>query len=180
MNTMDLNKIAFGVLSAGLLVMIINEIGNLVVHPQHLEESVLAIDTGADAGAATAEKEEEGPSLPVLLAEADPAKGEKVAKKCAACHKFEQGGKHGTGPALFGVLGRDIASADGFSGYSDALLSMEGTWTYEALDAFLANPRGYAKGTKMAFAGLKKPGDRADILVYMRQQHDAPPPLPTE
>lgn len=180
MNTMDLNKIAFGVLSAGLVMMLINEIGNAIVHPEKLEKSVLAIDTGATEATDTAEKaEEEVPSMAVLMADADPAKGEKVAKKCAACHTFDKGGKNKIGPALYGVLGREMGGVEGF-GYSDAITSIGGTWGYQELSDFLANPRGFAKGTKMAFAGLKKPGDRADIIAYMRQQHDSPPPLPTE
>ena len=165
MNTLELNKIAFGVLGAGLLLMLINEVGNAVVHPEMLEKSVLAIDTGAAETTATAAVEEEtGPSLAVLMASADAEKGARVAKKCGACHTFDKGGKNKIGPALYGVLGR----------------AKGGDWSYQDMSEFIANPKAYAKGTKMAFAGIKKPGDRADLLAYLRQQSDSPPPLPTE
>lgn len=180
MDTLELNKIAFGVLGAGLLLMLINEVGNAVVHPEQLEKSVLAIDTGAVEGTGTADKEEEvGPSLAELMPEADPAKGEKVAKKCAACHTFDKGGANKIGPNLYGVLGRAKAAHEGF-GYSSALAELGGDWGYTELSEFIANPKGFAKGTKMAFAGIRKPEDRADLLAYMRQQSDSPLPLPTE
>lgn len=179
MDTLELNKIAFGVLGAGLLLMLINEIGNLVVHPEQLTEPVLAIDTGASETATADGAQEEGPSLAALLAEADPAKGARVAKKCAACHTFDKGGANKVGPALYDVLDRDIASTPGFA-YSEALTSLEGNWTYESLRGFIANPKAYASGTKMAFAGIKKPDQLADLLAYMRQQDENPPPLPTE
>lgn len=180
MNTYELNKIAGAVLGSLLLIMVINEIGNLLVRPHHLEQSVLDIDVGDDTAAAEAKDEAtDTPSLAVLLANADAEKGARVARKCTACHTFEAGGANKVGPALYGVVGSAKAAADGFA-FSSALTDMGGEWTFENLDAFLANPRGYAPGTKMSFAGLKKPGDRADILLYMREFHDSPPALPSE
>jgi len=180
MNTYELNKIAGAVLGSLLLIMVINEIGNLLVRPHHLEQSVLDIDVGDDTAVAEAKDEAaDTPSLAVLLANADAEKGARVARKCTACHTFEAGGANKVGPALYGVVGSAKAAADGFA-FSSALADMGGEWTFENLDAFLANPRGYAPGTKMSFAGLKKPGDRADILLYMLQFHDSPPALPSE
>jgi cytochrome c len=112
-----------------------------------------------------------------LLAHADADAGAKDARKCAACHNFEEGGPAKIGPPLWGVVGRDIASVEGFK-YSDALTGKEGAWDYQKLDAFLAEPRGWAKGTKMAFAGVKKPEERADVIAYLRSLSHDPAPLP--
>ena len=100
-----------------------------------------------------------------LLAAADIGKGEKVWGKCRSCHKLEDG-VNGTGPHLYNIVGRQIAAVGGF-GYSGALADMGGDWTTEELDAFLANPKEYAPGTKMSFAGLKKPEDRANLIAYL-------------
>ena len=131
------------------------------------EEAAPAAENG-DAPAA---------SLPALLASASAERGQQGIRVCSACHSFDQGGPNKIGPALWGVLGREIASHEGFS-YSSALAEKEGTWDYEALDAYLADPRGWAPGNKMAFAGVKKPEDRADVILYLRSLSDSPEPLP--
>ena len=100
-----------------------------------------------------------------LLASADAENGQKVFRKCQACHKLEDGA-NGTGPHLYAIVGRDIAAIDGFA-FSSALTDLEGNWTVEALDGFLENPREYAPGTKMGFAGLRKAEDRADVIAYL-------------
>jgi len=180
MSAYEWNKVAGAVLGSLLLLMIINEIGNILVHPVELDAPVLAIEMEGEETTATAEAEaEDVPSLAVLLASADAAKGAKVAKKCAACHSFDAGGKNKIGPALYGVIGRGVAADTNFS-YSGAMRDVGNTWTYEQLDAFLADPKGYAPGTKMSYAGLKKPTDRANLLAYMAEQHDAAPPYPSE
>ena len=99
-----------------------------------------------------------------VLASADAGKGEKVFGKCKACHKID--GSNGTGPHLDGVVNRDIGAVDGF-GYSEVLTSLEGAWTPEHLNSFLENPKGYAPGTKMSFAGLPKVEDRANLIAYL-------------
>jgi len=99
-----------------------------------------------------------------ILAAADAEKGAKVFSKCKACHKLD--GSNGTGPYLDGVMGRDIGSIDGF-GYSAILTELEGNWTPEAMNAFLLDVKGYAPGTKMSFAGLKKETDRANLIAYL-------------
>jgi len=121
------------------------------------------IEVAASTDAGT---EEEGPSFSELLASADAGKGERVFKKCTACHSAEPG-VNGTGPTLFGVVERDIAGIDGF-GFSGTLEGLEGNWTPEALSGFLENPRGYAPGTAMGFAGLRKVEDRANLVAYLQ------------
>lgn len=122
-----------------------------------------SIDTGAaEGGEATAEA---GPDFATIFAAADAAAGEKVFGKCKACHKLD--GTDGTGPHLNGVVGRAIATAGGF-GYSDALKGLGGNWEPERLNEFLTSPKGYAPGTKMSFAGLPKPEDRANLIAYLQ------------
>ena len=120
------------------------------------------IDTGASEGGEEAVAE--GPTFEELFASADAAAGEKVFGKCKACHKID--GSNGTGPHLDGVVNRDIGAVDGF-GYSEVLTSLEGAWTPEHLNSFLENPKGYAPGTKMSFAGLPKVEDRANLIAYL-------------
>ncbi|WP_229738019.1 c-type cytochrome [Sinisalibacter lacisalsi] len=113
-----------------------------------------------------AEEEEVVLAFADVYAEADPGKGERVFGKCRACHKLEEGA-HATGPALYGIVGHEVAAMDGFS-YSDALLAMQGNvWTPEELNAWLEDPRAYAPGNKMTFAGLNKVEDRANLIAYL-------------
>ena len=121
------------------------------------------IDTGAEE--ASAEVAEEGPAFADLYAAADAAAGEKVFGKCKACHKLD--GSDGTGPHLNGIVGKAKAASAGF-GYSEALLAMASdVWSPENLDAFLQNPKGYAPGTKMSFAGLPQADERANLIKYL-------------
>lgn len=118
-------------------------------------------------------------SLASLIAAADPAAGANQVGMCKACHTFDKGGRAMMGPNLWGVIGRPKAAVSGFA-YSPALSGLGGAWTYEDLDKFLESPSGFAKGTKMAFAGAKKPEQRAAIIAFLRQQSDSPAPLPAE
>ncbi len=122
-----------------------------------------------EGGEETAEVEE-GPSLEDLLAAADIEKGAKVYSKCKACHKVNAG-ENATGPYLYGVVDRAVGSVDGY-GYSGKLVAVADTWTPENLDGFLANPKGFAPGTKMSFPGLKKPTDRANLIAYLDSLDD--------
>lgn len=104
-----------------------------------------------------------------LMANADVAAGAKVFKKCASCHSEKQGGGNKVGPNLFGIVGRKVGTAAGFS-YSPAITSKGGNWTVENLDKWLAKPKDYIPGTKMGFAGLKKDKDRANVIAYLKNQ----------
>lgn len=108
-----------------------------------------------------------GPSLNTLLAAADPAKGEKVFSKCVSCHTIDQGAANGIGPNLFAVVGEGIAQGRGGFAFSSALAGHGGDWTFENLDAWLKSPRAFADGTKMSFAGLSNPEDRANLIAYL-------------
>jgi cytochrome c len=181
MNSFELNKIAGAVLGSALAIVAINEIANIAISPTVPETPAYVIDTGVEesSSGATAEAKPEGPSLAVLMASADESKGEKVFKKCGACHTTEEGGANKIGPNLHGILGKAKASAEGFS-YSDALVELGGDWGFEELNAFLTKPKAYVKGTKMSFAGLKKDSDRADLIAYLRTLGSSSVPLPTE
>ena len=127
--------------------------------------------TSSTAGSGAAD------SAVALLASASPVKGAKLFKKCKSCHTIKKGGKNTIGPNLWEVVGREIASSVGFK-YSEVLKGKGGNWSFAELDAFLANPKNYAKGTKMSFRGIKKNEDRADLLVYLHSLSDEPKPLP--
>ncbi len=128
----------------------------------HAQQGYVIEVEGGDTAAAEVE---EGPSLEELLAAADVDKGAKVFSKCKACHKLDDGA-NGTGPHLYGVVDRAVASVDGFA-YSGKLIAVADTWSNENLDGFLANPKGFAPGTKMSFSGLKKATDRANLIAYL-------------
>ncbi len=176
--SLEANKIVGAILTAGIIASASGNLARILYKPEKLEEPVFRVEAAETGEAAVAEAEmtEEKP-LAVLLAEADPENGAKVAKKCLSCHTVEKGGKDKVGPNLWGIVGRPLAANEGFA-YSDALASLGGEWTYERLDAFIADPKGFAPGTKMSFAGIRKAEDRADLVAWLRTLADEPPPLP--
>lgn len=178
-------KIAGAVLFALILVVGVRMLGDLLVPlPKPAETEVAeaegeAAPAQAAAGGAAPQAAANGGDqpLPVLLAGANPEQGQAAARKCRACHTFDEGGKHGVGPNLHGVVGQDIAAQPGYT-YSNALQKVEGSWTYEMLDQFIARPGAAVPGTKMSFAGVPSPKERADIIGYLRSVSPAAPPLP--
>jgi cytochrome c len=113
-----------------------------------------------------------------LLAKADAQKGASVAKKCIACHTFEKGGPNKVGPNLWGVIGREKGAVANFTYSSSFKDKMKGAWNFDDLSAYLTNPRKMVPGTSMAFIGLNRPNERADVIAYLNAQSDSPQPLP--
>jgi cytochrome c len=180
MTGIDSIKVTLAALTTLLTVLLISNVVNEVTHHEPLERpayAVIASDEPEPAAAVEAAPELE-PVTP-LLASADPAAGQKASKRCATCHTFNDGGANRIGPNLWGIVGQDKGAVDGFK-YSDAIRDMGGVWSYADLNAFLADPKGFLKGTKMNFAGIKSVEDRAAIIAYMRQQSASPAPLPAQ
>jgi cytochrome c len=178
-----INKISAAVLTAGLLAMVSGILAESLYHvelPDGVEGQAFVIaepTTGTEVAAAAEPAEPAGPGdiLP-MLASADIADGEKVAKKCVACHNFEEGAGSKVGPDLYDVVMRKKASVD-FS-YSAAFQALDGEWDYDALNHFLYAPTDYAPGTKMSFRGVRKDEDRANLIAYLRTLSTNPAPLP--
>ncbi|WP_424927891.1 c-type cytochrome [Amaricoccus tamworthensis] len=160
MNTMEINKLVAGVCGSLLAFLLISMLAHSI-YDTHSDEVAYSIEVEETGGEEAVEEEVD---IAAVMAEADAASGEKVFRKCAACHKLD--GSDGVGPHLNGVVNREIASVGGFN-YSGALTSLEGNWDAEQLYGFLEDPKGYAPGTAMAFAGLKKSSDRADVIAYL-------------
>ena len=181
MDNLKTNKILAGFLLAGLLAMGGGKIAEILVPDQSIDENAYPVEIKqvADSGQATTPVNKGPEPILALLASADIEAGIKVAKKCTACHEFDADGKNKTGPMLWNIVDASKGMKDGFN-YSDALVGMGGAWDYEALNAFLYKPKAYIKGTKMNFAGLKKPSDRANMIAYLRSLADTPVALPTE
>lgn len=161
------NTFAGWALFAGIIALGGGIVSSKIFHTERPEEMGYAIEgveaEGEGGGAG-------GPSLNTLLASADVAKGEKVFAKCAACHTINQGGANGIGPNLHGILGEGVGTGHPGFAFSDALKSKGGTWDFATMDAWLKSPREFAPGTKMTFAGLSKPEDRANIIAYINSQ----------
>lgn len=176
MDALKFNKIAGAGLAAVLLITVSNILGNAIFKPHNPEQTAMAVAVEEEEKGGAAAVADTRP-LPVLLAEGNPKDGEKAFKKCVSCHTGEKGGANRVGPNLFDIVNRKAASASGFS-YSSALSGSGKTWTFADLDAFVANPKGIVAGTKMTFAGIKNPADRASLLLYLRGLSDAPKELP--
>lgn len=177
MDSFEFNKIAGALLGTLLFVMGLGIFSDAIFHrgaPKTAGYDLPVAEAEGAAGAAPAAAAE---PLPVLLAKADAKKGEALVKPCSACHTFDKGGANKVGPHLYGVVNRATASVDGFA-YSDSLKGKGGQWSFDNIDHFIANPKGYASGTKMAYGGEKDPSRRADIIAYLRTLADSPAPLP--
>jgi cytochrome c len=169
MNFFEFNKIAGAVLMALIFTMVTGMATGYIFNNEAPAQPGYAIEV-ADASGTTPSKEAEPEvDFATLLASADVSKGEKVAKKCAACHTFDSGAANKTGPHLFGVVDRAVATVSDFK-YTDAMHSFgEGkSWDPETLNVYLTKPKDLVPGTAMAFAGLKKPEDRANLIAYLQ------------
>tara|TARA_B100000795_G_scaffold256043_1_gene228186 strand:+ start:784 stop:1326 length:543 start_codon:yes stop_codon:yes gene_type:complete len=176
MDSFELNKIIAAVLMTVLIVIGINKFSDALFHVEKPKQSAYLVEGVELAGSTqkTAEvKEVVQLDIKEILAMGDITRGETVFKKCSACHIVAKGGKNLIGPALYGVVGRPSAAADGYA-YSKALRAHGKNWSFEELNAFLLKPRSYIKGTKMAYAGLRKDKDRASVILYLNSQSDSP------
>jgi cytochrome c len=173
----EVNKIAGWLLAASVTALSISIITGAMFTP-HLPEKQSYIIEGVEVEASAEAAGEAAKPIAFYLASASAEKGEAIFKKCAACHTIEKGGAAGIGPNLYGIVGDPLMHAAGY-GYSDALQAMKGKqWTWDELDKWLTSPKTYAAGTKMAFAGISKPEDRASLLLYLNSKDDSPEAIP--
>ncbi len=180
MDSFEINKIVAAILMVALLIIGIGKLSNVIFHvekpetPGYAVEVEKVVTVSSESSLETTEKKIDVASL---MAMGDLATGEKVFKKCAACHSIVKGGKNNIGPALYNVVGRKIGSVSDYK-YSKALSEYGKEWTIEELNGYLIKPAKWIKGTKMAFAGLRKEKDRASVILYLNQNSDNPLPLP--
>ena len=180
MDSFELNKIIAAVLLTALIVIGINKFADTVFYVEKPKESaykVEGVELASLAKKKTEVKEVVQLDIKEILALGDLTHGEKVFKKCSACHIVAKGGKNLIGPALYGVVGRPAASIEGYA-YSKALKVHGKNWSFEELNGFLLKPKSYIKGTKMAYAGLRKDKDRASVILYLNSQSDNSLPRP--
>ena len=180
MDSFELNKIIAAILMVALLVIGIGKLSNVIFHVEKPEipgYSVEVEQATVVSSQSSSEKIEDKIDIAALIAMGDVVSGEKVFKKCAACHSIVKGGKNNIGPALYNVVGREVGAVDDYK-YSKALAAYEKAWTFEELNGYLLKPAKWIKGTKMAFAGLRKEKDRASVILYLNQNSDNPLPLP--
>lgn len=169
------NTIAGWVLFAGIVALGSSIVASEAFHSERPEKPAYPIE-GVEAAAGEGGAAAEQP-IEVYLAKADPAKGADVFKKCAACHNADKGGPNQLGPNLWGVLGEPIGQGKGFA-FSPALSGKGGTWNWDILSQWLTSPKAFAPGTKMTFAGISNPQDRANVMAFLNKQSDSPQPLP--
>ena len=180
MDSFEINKIIAAVLLVALLIIGIGKLSNIIFYvekpktPGYAVKVEQSVATNAETSSV---KIEEKINIAALMAMGDLGIGEKVFKKCAACHSIVKDGKNNIGPALYNVVGRKIGIVSDYK-YSKALSEYGKEWTFEELNGYLIKPAKWIKGTKMAFAGLRKETDRASVILYLNKNSDNPLPLP--
>ena len=182
MDSFEINKIIAAILLTALIVIGIGKIVDVLFYVEKPKLSAYKVE-GIDSAGSTQEvsaktaKVVEAVDIKTLLAMGDVAHGEKVFKKCTACHMIAVDGKNKIGPNLWGVIGRKAGSVSDYN-YSKAMVAYAKNWSFEEMNLYLIKPQAYIKGTKMAFAGLRKEKDRASVIKYLNQNSDNPLPLP--
>ena len=179
MDSFELNKIIAAVLMVALLVIGIGKISNVIFHVDKPEKPGFAVEVAQVSSSASAQKEkiEEKVDISLIMAQGDVGSGEQIFKKCVACHSIAKGEGNKIGPALYNVVGRKIGSISDYK-YSKSLIAYDKNWNFEELNGFLIKPSKWIKGTKMAYAGLRKEKDRASVIKYLNQKSDSPKQLP--
>ena len=182
MDSFEINKIIAAVLLTALIVIGIGKFTDILFHIEKPEQSAYKIE-GLEVATTSVSKDDEQDKvakvvdIKALLAMGDLGHGEKVFKKCSACHQIAADGKNMIGPNLWGVIGRTAGSISDYK-YSKAMVAYAKEWSYEEMNSYLIKPQAYIKGTKMAFAGLRKEKDRASVILYMNSKSNSPKPLP--
>ena len=179
MDSFEINKIIAAVLMVALLVIGIGKLSDIIFYVKKPEKPgyVVEMDEVVTATVSSDAGEKEKVDIAALMAMGDIVSGEKIFKKCAACHSINKGGKNNIGPALYNVVGRKVGGVSDYK-YSKALMTYDKEWSFEELNGFLIKPAKWIKGTKMAYAGLRKEKDRASVIKYLNQNSDNPKPLP--
>jgi len=172
-----MNKIIVSIVLAIILIVGINKITNSIYYVEKLEKPAYQIDSNIDVASTTSTETNSSSSadknIMALFASTNSSEGEKIFKKCAACHSIAQGGTNKIGPALWGVLGRKAGIVSDYK-YSKAMVAHGKPWSFEEMNGFLIKPKDWIKGTKMSFAGLKNEKERAAVILYMNENTDAP------
>ena len=181
MDSFEINKIIAAVLLTALIVIGIGKFTDILFHVEKPKQSAYKVEglevAKSTSSAEVSEKVAEIVDIKALLAMGDLAHGEKVFKKCSACHMIASDGKNKIGPNLWGVIGRKAGAISDYN-YSKAMLAYAKEWTFEEMNSYLIKPQAYIKGTKMAFAGLRKEKDRASVILYMNSKSSSPKELP--
>ena len=182
MDSFELNKIIAAVLLTALIIIGIGKFTDVIFHVEKPKESAYKIEGLEVASISTSSSEAKTKDVEIvdikaLLAMGDLGHGEKVFKKCSACHMIASGGKNMIGPNLWNVIGRTAGSVSDYK-YSKAMIAYGKKWTFEEMNSYLIKPQAYVKGTKMAFAGLRKEKDRASVILFMNSKSSSPKPLP--
>mgnify|MGYP000356421921 CR=1 FL=1 len=179
MDSFEINKIVAAVLIVALLIIGIGKLSNIIFHVEKPETPGYAIEVEQVTTVSSTSKKavEEKVDIAALMAMGDITLGEKVFKKCSACHMIASGGKNMIGPNLWSVIGRTAGSVSDYK-YSKAMIAYGKEWTFEEMNSYLIKPQAYVKGTKMAFAGLRKEKDRASVILFMNSKSSSPKPLP--
>ena len=182
MDSFEINKIIAAVLLTALIIIGIGKFTDILFHIEKPQQSAYKIE-GLEVATTSVSKDDtedkvaEVVDIKALLAMGDLGHGEKVFKKCSACHQIAADGKNMIGPNLWGVIGRTAGSVSDYK-YSKAMIAYAKEWSFEEMNSYLIKPQAYIKGTKMAFAGLRKEKDRASVILYMNSKSNSPKPLP--
>jgi cytochrome c len=179
MDSFELNKIIAAILMVALLVIGISKFSDIIFHVDKPKTPGYAVEVEQVVTISTSVKSAVVKEIDIgaLMAMGDVERGEKIFKKCAACHSINKGGKNKIGPALYNVVGRKVGKISNYK-YSKALATYDKNWDFKELNGFLTKPAKWVKGTKMSYAGLRKEKDRASIIKYLNQNSDSPILLP--